>query len=865
MSNFVSVSVSDGFEEWLNQQPRWLQTAAAFLLTQDSAPSEQDIETLSNLCISEASNQPASFATVPTGRLTPKDKSLRLRLRTLANPQGINALSPESALPFDGLDLVVIYGPNGSGKSGYARLLKHVVGTRGRSPLLPNVFSTHSITTQQAEVEFNVGQTTQRQTWSTATGPLPDLASVQVFDTETATRYLTQTQEASYEPQRLRLLSALIDICDRVRERIGKMIASHVSRLPALPGHLDATAPIVWVKNLTHKTGQEEIERYCQFDDVARTQLDSIKEVLAQPDPENELRATLQRRQRLKRTMSLVESFNEALSDENLAKLREADLLARSAREAATVAADRIFSDASLEGIGSSTWRALWQAAERYSTSEAYPEKDFPNIGEGALCVLCQQPLSGTASDRLKAFRTFVAGELHANAEKLEAQAAALRAALPDPPDLTSWIALLADADVSEAEAVEHHRRLATSLAHAKACAVEQATAKTAVVDLLSKLARAFEDYARRSSDLQLAVEEQGREALARRAADLEAREWLFRNRLAIEAEVARLKAVSVLELAQRRASTQGLTKKKNELADIEIANGYRERFIRELGALGGSRLKVQPSPKKAGKGKVTFTLRLENAEGLAAAHTVLSEGECRVVALATFLADVSDGAGRSPFVFDDPISSLDQDFEERVVERLVEMSNDRQVIVFTHRLSLVTLIEDSIRRRRINHLPAPATNRTVHLTRIGDRVGMVTDATISTSRPEKALNKLKTRLASARKLHTAGNIEEYFILAKSICSDFRIIVERTIEIELLNEVILRFRRSVQTMGRLASLSKISAADCQLLDDMMTRYSVFEHSQPDELPSQLPDPDQLGADIDRLLGWISSYGKRPVG
>jgi ABC-type Mn2+/Zn2+ transport system ATPase subunit len=63
----------------------------------------------------------------------------------------------------------------------------------------------------------------------------------------------------------------------------------------------------------------------------------------------------------------------------------------------------------------------------------------------------------------------------------------------------------------------------------------------------------------------------------------------------------------------------------------------------------------------------------------------VLSEGEYRIVSLAAFLADVGGKDFSAPFVFDDPISSLDQDFEEAVVQRLVELSQERQVIIFTH------------------------------------------------------------------------------------------------------------------------------------------------------------------------------------
>ena len=66
----------------------------------------------------------------------------------------------------------------------------------------------------------------------------------------------------------------------------------------------------------------------------------------------------------------------------------------------------------------------------------------------------------------------------------------------------------------------------------------------------------------------------------------------------------------------------------------------------------------------------------------------VLSEGESKIVSIAAFLADVTGKSKKAPFIFDDPISSLDQNFEEAVVQRLIELSHDKQVLIFTHRLS---------------------------------------------------------------------------------------------------------------------------------------------------------------------------------
>lgn len=87
------------------------------------------------------------------------------------------------------------------------------------------------------------------------------------------------------------------------------------------------------------------------------------------------------------------------------------------------------------------------------------------------------------------------------------------------------------------------------------------------------------------------------------------------------------------------------------------------------------------------------------------------------------------------------------------------------------------------------------------------------------------------------------------------------ILIERTVEKILLNGLVERFRRSVQAQ-QIKSLAKITVDDCSTVEDMMTKYSRFEHSQSDELPGTLPSVDELSADLDVVITWIDGFKKR---
>jgi hypothetical protein len=86
--------------------------------------------------------------------------------------------------------------------------------------------------------------------------------------------------------------------------------------------------------------------------------------------------------------------------------------------------------------------------------------------------------------------------------------------------------------------------------------------------------------------------------------------------------------------------------------------------------------------------------------------------------------------------------------------------------------------------------------------------------------------------------------------------------VERTIELELLADVIQRHRRAIKTLGKLYKLADIKPEDCAFLDEMMTKYSRYEHSQSAEAPVELPLPDELFEDVAKLKKWRDELDAR---
>jgi len=840
---------------WFKDRPRWMQEAASLLLTKDRL-AEQDIVALLDRCLQEADSEgPATAASFPADAFLAQSASA-LRLCTIGNVKGINALAPRCPLDF-GLDnMAVVYGGNGSGKSGYVRILKHVCGARNPGALHPNVFKDDG-STQSAEIKYSIDNQERQVSWSTSDGVQADLRPVDIFDADCGRMYLESESEVTYEPPALLFFSDLIAVCELVARRIDGQLGRYISKKPQLPSEYADTAAGKWYASLSATTPSEEIATHTKWESESDTCVAGLEKRLAEKAPADRAKELLAKKGHAEGLIQGIEGLLPKLTDENcrrILRLKKDKLIKR---EAAQAAATKVFSGAPLEGIGTDAWKLLWEHARRYSEDHAYRGQAFPYLDAEARCVLCHQPLSDDARQRLISFEEFIKGQAERDAKVAEK---ALEDAMSSIGDISTDQAIKTQCDAGGVTYQGDMPPIVKSVD-----ALRQRKEKLLEVDTVDELPqvpdcsawlqetkKVASGYAEAATACQEDAASDTRPQLEIQLRELKARKWVSEQSDAIREEIDRLKSVDRLEKAKRLTDTRGLSRKKGESAEALITEAFVKRFRDELAALGASRIKEELVKKRVEHGRVLHELRLAKARS-GAPRDVLSEGEHRVVSLAAFLADVTGKQQPAPFVCDDPISSLDQDFEEAVVQRLVRLSSDRQVIVFTHRVSLLVLLQEYGRRE----------GREPKVTCVRCEpwgTGEPGDTPLFAKKPDKALNALlNENLAKARKAHDEEGQTAYAPLAKSICSDFRILLERMIECELLADVVQRFRRAVNTQGKLDKLARITAADCKLFDNMMTKYSRYEHSQPNEAPVAPPTPDELKADLEALRDWRTAF------
>ena len=637
-------------------------------------------------------------------------------------------------------------------------------------------------------------------------------------------------------------------------------------KLPSIPFEYTGTDSANFLLKINSDTKKSAIEIACKWSDQDSDQRQQIEKSLKEHDITTRLNQVEQDKQRLSLFKDTYEAIKLAVSDTELKKVfvTKADAIAK--RKVASKDASRIFSNTSLNGVGEDSWRLMWEEARKYSEGTAYQNRLFPVTDEGDLCVLCQQPLDDLARSRMSSFEVFVKSGLEVSATDAENIYSEAVKRIPHMPDLKTWGLNMNFLNISICSSDSLLDSLRSRLEAIPTVDCEKKLCKVDWSEVDETITFRAQKLKKESTALEDLKKDGKKEELEKTLKELRAREWISQQKIAILDEVSRLTKIKRFEKAEKITKTNVLTTKKNELARLELSTGYKDRFLFELKKLGGSRLKVEPITISEGKGKVSFKLAIKEAEIQTSTTSILSEGENRIVALAAFLADITGSGQSTPFVFDDPVSSLDQEFEERVVDRLVELAKTRQVIVFTHRLSLLALVEEAIKaKKRIlttnDSLPVLSI---LTLRRVGNYSGRVDSLDVRHDKPIKGFTfLLDHKLTKIDKLLINDDIAAYETELKAICGDFRILIERSIEKVMLHGIIERFRRSIQTT-QIISLAKINSNDCALIDTMMTKYSKFEHSQSDELVGILPTISELKTDLENVITWINEFEKRTI-
>ena len=156
---------------WFENRPKWLQDCARRLIEKGPL-SQQDYTDLLAICKNEAVGKTVNYSGIPEDAFALQQTTKPIRLDSISNVQGINALRSDKSLEFGKNPVCIIYRRNGSGKSGYVRLLKQACGVRNPGDLLTNVFIAGD---QSQAAEFAYTYEAKEKTFEWSGKPIEEL------------------------------------------------------------------------------------------------------------------------------------------------------------------------------------------------------------------------------------------------------------------------------------------------------------------------------------------------------------------------------------------------------------------------------------------------------------------------------------------------------------------------------------------------------------------------------------------------------------------------------------------------------------------------------------------------------------------
>jgi hypothetical protein len=281
----------------------------------------------------------------------------------------------------------VIYGDNASGKSGYARILRNAVAARVHGDVLGDVFAGGPVSDMTAIIEFTVGRGMPAVEWKWPGENQSELAQVHFYDEDCGDAYVSTSSEISYRPSALGLMDQLITVCDAVRSALDECLRVNLAAKPNLPGLPADTKAAKFLATLNATTQQGAVDAAIALPENSGSLLGALLQEEARlkaSDPTKERSRLIELSSSLTMVTNLCEGLANALSAAAIVELTKKRTEASQLRAAATMASSKDFDAEPGKGVGSATWRALWQAARVFSETEAYHHHDFPVTDDGS-------------------------------------------------------------------------------------------------------------------------------------------------------------------------------------------------------------------------------------------------------------------------------------------------------------------------------------------------------------------------------------------------------------------------------------------------------------------------------------------------
>jgi len=764
---------------------------------------------------------------------------------------GVNRLASKQSLEFS-KDMTVVYGENGTGKTGYGRVLKNFgYCYDAETKIHPDVNGGCSCK-QSALIDYKTGGTDQVFTWDGANECI-DLAGISFFNNNCVSLSLDGERTLLVSPIGFHLFTVMIKELDELSKLHKAKIATIDTSLSWKDSLHDETEVQNFVSSLSKKTKDKDIDDLALFRVEHEADLQAKKDEIKKVNKELLSKEITDRNQHiteLDRLIKIIKGQQTKVSEETLKEFA-ANLTSLGAlKSKEQVGLKDVVEEKGVQLYDSPEFIAFIKAADQYITKIG--KKDYPS-GEEDVCVYCQQKLSDKSSlELLQSYRKLLNETTQQDIAKVTKNIKNFADIIALFSEENKFNIAVYGIDDDSASIQPDFLKTYNSAIEGLKKVVMGRVAKD-VADY--KFAVPFDDTI---STLEAKKEEIGTslankketlsnlnevEAKLQKAInELEDRKTLSENMADVTTALAKFKIKYVLESNSKLFSSRKISDKTTAARNELVADEFQKTFEAELKFFRRSNAPVSMS-FKTDKGQSKIVQSISDSYKL---NEILSEGEQKAIALAEFLTELQFDKGKSPAVFDDPVTSLDHKIIDEVARRLLKLSKERQVIIFTHSILLL----NSIRQLSTSPLYSGVMLNMYEVQMDEKNTGYLERIRAP---KEESFNKFKADISNIFNLPAEERDSKRDQLAADGYGLLRSAIEVLVESHVLCGTVRRYQKNVAVTNfekiktdkideHRENLSIIFSRCCGFIDG---------HTNPDEIPDK-PDLYSLKADFDAV-------------
>lgn len=769
-----------------------------------------------------------------------------LSFDSLTNVEGVNALTENQLIELT-KNITIIYGANGAGKSGYVRLLKNAFYSKDKNDILPNINIVAGHKPISATFKFSSDGSDISLTYpeDSGNGIFNQFA---VFDGDIGKKHLSVRNDFSFRPAGLQLFNEFNTTLEKLNTKLKKDIltkntANPFSNEDIFQGESEVKT---FLTKLSHNSRLDALKAHLPYTDEEKKnkskldkEYDDLKIALAQKDKAlKELKIIKAQLATRKTNLAKINVwFAQAQLDTLVKAISDCKLKEGIAQKEGV----EKFQTYKIHNIGSTEWKKFIEAAEQFASIQS--ENGYPLLGDH--CLLCQQEISDEIPQNLiSSYWEYIKSVAEQEAKSASEKLIEIKNyyegltfnQFPENDVLTIWLKDKYEIDLFNLDGgLKKQKALSQVLVeniNNKKDIVQteiqlDLSALDAISEAVEKEIKAFEEDEQNKNLSKLLSKKTylaHKEKLESRYTDIEI---LHKNLIWVN------KANKFNKQSFKVQSTNTEKRLSNEYFNIDYIDAFNEECEKLNGKFG---IEIDAKSSDAQSNRQLF---LKNKDPSA----ILSEGEQKVIALADFIAETNITTINKGVIFDDPVNSLDEERKSVIAERLVSISDKKQVIIFTHDLVFVSSL--------INYATDNALLHECHW--IENRNGNPGQVWLKNS---PTYEKVYRNAEPVRKIYFDANKDECTpaqreFLVKSGFTALRTCYEVLVINDLFKNVVQRYNERVSVDG-LSNVYFDEALVNELLESFGHCCRYMEgHSHSDKYAYKRPEPVNLNEEIQR--------------